>query len=199
MGASLSPPRKRPPGRPPGDSGTREAILDAALRLFAERGYDATSMRAVAAEAGVDPALVRHFHADKATLFAATFADRSGIPERLASCLAGDRATRAHRLADTYFSLWEDTDTRPILLAVARSVMTSEHAAEFPRIMAAAIGSHTGIPAPTSQDGQQLALALSHLFGTAIARHILASPPIAAMTHEQIVDAVAPAIAHYLS
>lgn len=197
MGVTTSPPGKRPPGRPPGDSGTREAILDAALLLFAERGYDATSMRAIAAEAGVDPALVRHFHSDKATLFAATFADRSGIPERLARCLAGDPATRAHRLADTYLGLWEDPDTRPILLAVAKAAMTSPHADELPKIIGAAV-SRGGIADPNGQDGRLLVLASSHLLGTAIARHILHTPPIASMTHDQLIDAVTPAIHCYV-
>jgi AcrR family transcriptional regulator len=52
-------------GRRPGPNRTREAILDAARRAFAERGYDAVSLRAVARDAAVDPALVHRFHASK--------------------------------------------------------------------------------------------------------------------------------------
>ena len=58
-------------GRRPGDSGTRDAILAAARRQFAELGYDRTSMRQVAIEAGVDPTLVSHFHGSKVHLFLA--------------------------------------------------------------------------------------------------------------------------------
>ena len=56
-------------GRRPGPSGTREAILAAARSQFAAQGYDRTSMRGIAAEAGVDQALVAHFFGAKQRLF----------------------------------------------------------------------------------------------------------------------------------
>ena len=56
-------------GRRPGESGTRERIADAARVLFAEQGFDRTSVRAVAAKAGVDPALVHHYFGTKQRLF----------------------------------------------------------------------------------------------------------------------------------
>ena len=48
-------------GRRGGDSGTREAILDAARKQFAAHGYGGATIRRIAADAGVDPALVHHF------------------------------------------------------------------------------------------------------------------------------------------
>ena len=47
---------KRGPGRRPGESGTRQAILDAARAQFAAHGWDGATIRAIAADAGVDPA-----------------------------------------------------------------------------------------------------------------------------------------------
>ena len=58
-------------GRRAGDSGTREAIVTAARRRFAENGYDGATIRGIAADAGVDPALVLHFHGTKERLFLA--------------------------------------------------------------------------------------------------------------------------------
>ena len=60
-------------GRRPGAAGTetREAIRMAARRLFAERGFEGASMRAIAAEAGVDAALITHFFGSKANLLSA--------------------------------------------------------------------------------------------------------------------------------
>src|SRR5437763_17053508 len=55
-------------GRRPGASSSREDILRAARKLFAERGYEGATMRAIAAQAGVDAALVVHFFGNKATL-----------------------------------------------------------------------------------------------------------------------------------
>ena len=90
-------------GRRPGDSGTREAIRAAAIEQFAERGYDRPSMRSIAQQAGVDPALVSHYFGSKHALFVdvvelpfdpavvipALFAtgDRDGIGARLAGFL----------------------------------------------------------------------------------------------------------------
>ena len=97
LGANLA--NQHPPRRRAGNSGTRDAILDAAISLFSERGYESSSMRAIAAGAGVDPALIRHFFSDKETLFATAIADRTPIFEQLAASLAGippasERASR---------------------------------------------------------------------------------------------------------
>ena len=62
--------RKRP-GRPPGASDTRDRILSSARELFARNGIDKTSIRAIATDAGVDPALVHHYFGTKTQLFAA--------------------------------------------------------------------------------------------------------------------------------
>ncbi|GAA3290196.1 hypothetical protein GCM10020295_03980 [Streptomyces cinereospinus] len=60
---------KRAGGRRPGETRTRETILAAARACFAERGFDATSMRRIAEAAGVDQALVHHFYGTKESLF----------------------------------------------------------------------------------------------------------------------------------
>jgi len=92
--------RKRRTGRRAGSSGTRDAILDAATKLFGERGYDGASIRTIAAAAAVDPALIRHFFGDKQTLFATVVAGRTIIFERLAGSLQGDQASIGQRVAD---------------------------------------------------------------------------------------------------
>ncbi|MCL2423496.1 MAG: TetR family transcriptional regulator [Micrococcales bacterium] len=186
----MTQPRRRPTGRRAGDSGTRDNILDAASTLFAERGYDATSVRAVAESAGVDPGLIRHFFGDKSTLFATVVADRTSIPSRLASALDGDQNTLGARVADAYLRLWDDPQTRPTLLALVRSATTSPEAAAMLRDTLTS-------RAPVPHHG--IALAASHLFGIAFTRHIVALPAITALDHETLVAAVAPTIQHYLT
>ena len=61
-------------GRRPGNADTRGAIVEAAKRVFAAKGYDGASLRAIAREAGVDPALVHHYFDGKASLFVAAMA-----------------------------------------------------------------------------------------------------------------------------
>ena len=180
-----------------GDSGTRDAILDAALDLFAERGYEGASTRAIAAAAGVDPALIRHFFTDKQTLFATVVADRSAIPERLAASLEGDPAALGERVTDAYLRLWEDPGVLPILLALVRSATTSEEGVDLLREL---LGSRVQTQTHTDPGRMRsLALAASHLFGVAFARYIIKLPPMVEIDHDTLVATVGPTIQRYLT
>lgn len=94
-------------GRREGKPDTRTEILRAAYRRFAEEGYERTSVRAVARQAGVDPALVRHYFPDKATLFLQ--AARIGYdPRALVRQIAtGGRSGAGLRILRTSLPLWE--------------------------------------------------------------------------------------------
>ncbi len=189
--------RQKPTGRRTGDSGTRDAILDAALALFAERGYDGASVRAIASQAGVDPALIRHFFGDKDTLFATAVADRTTIHQQLGDSFNGAADVMGRRVADTYLRLWEDPATGPMLQALVRSSTSSPRAAEMLRgVLGARI---PDLDSPTPDDHlQRLALAGSHLFGVAFARHVVKLPPLASVDHDTLVNLVAPAVQSYL-
>jgi AcrR family transcriptional regulator len=131
-GAGLSdavPARPRP-GRRPGASGTREAILVAARARFAEVGYDRATIRAIAVQAGVDPALVIRFFGSKQHLFLdaieMTIKPAAAVPAILEGGLDG----LGERLARFYLDVWESPDTRDGLagahlvgIAVARYVV----------------------------------------------------------------------------
>jgi AcrR family transcriptional regulator len=185
-------------GRRAGNSGTRDAILDAATALFAERGYEGASMRTIAAAAGVDPALIRHFFGDKDTLFATVIADRTIIFHRLAASLPGDQSQIGTRVADAYLRLWEQPQTRSILMAIVRSATTSEKAAQSLRdALADTIRDHAG--EPDQRQAQLLALAGSQLFGLAVARHIIKVPAITQLPLDDLVAEVAPTIQRYLT
>lgn len=198
--ASGPPPRPRRVGRRQGESGTRDTILDAARDLFAAHGYEGASMRAIAARAEVDSGLIRHFFGDKPTLFATTMADRTVIPERMVAALSGPAETLGMRITDTYLRLWEEEETRPILLGLVRSAMTSQRAVDLlvdvtgGRVRAAA-----KLPALESATPTGLALASAHLFGVAVARNVLRTPVLAEMSRDELVAQLAPVIQAYLS
>ena len=77
-------------GRRPGVSGTREAILDAARRAFAEQGYQRATVRDVARLAGVDPALVHHYFGTKQELFVAAVRLPVNPVDQLTAVLAAE-------------------------------------------------------------------------------------------------------------
>ncbi len=89
-------------GRRGGDSGTRAAILDAARRRFAGHGYDGATIRAIAADAGVDPALVHHFFGTKERLFAAAVRLPVVPGELIGSALAAGAADPGGAWASTW-------------------------------------------------------------------------------------------------
>src|SRR5918999_5397431 len=86
-------------GRRPGRSGTREAILAAASRTFAQHGYDRASLRAIAAEAGVDQKLIAYFFGSKQQLFVTAVGLPLNPAEVLPPILAGDPARVGERFA----------------------------------------------------------------------------------------------------
>jgi AcrR family transcriptional regulator len=187
---------RRPTGRRSGDSGTRDAILDAALELFATHGYEGASIRAIAGAAGVDPALIRHFFGDKEALFAAVVGDRTAIPERIAAAVADDSSGAGRAAVDTYLRLWEEPGTRPILLALVRSATTSPRVAAMLReVILSRVLAESG--ADEERIGR-IGLAASQLLGVAVARHVIELPPVVRLSHEELVDQVAPTIQRYL-
>jgi AcrR family transcriptional regulator len=95
--------RKKTPGRPAGAAPgrSREAILRAARHLFAKAGFGGTTMRAVAARAKVDVALVHYFFESKAGLFAAAVEMPAGA-ERLPEVLRSGEGPRGERVVRFY-------------------------------------------------------------------------------------------------
>jgi AcrR family transcriptional regulator len=187
-------------GRRAGASGTREAILAAASTLFAERGYEATTIRAVAAEAGVDPALVHHFHGTKAALFAAAtrlpYNPAEAIPALLADGLDG----AGERIVRFVVTTWDDEERRAPLLGLMRSALTHDPAGgaitEFLR--AGVLG-----PLTRALDGPdaelRAALVVSQVAGLAVLRYLVGVEPLASAPPDAVVAAVAPTIQRYLT
>lgn len=106
--AAPAPARTR--GRPRGNPPTREAIVSAARTLFLEHGYRGTTVRAVAAVAGVDPALIAYHFGSKKGLFADVMQFQCANALAVDHVLAGDPATLPDRLIDAVTGLWEDAD-----------------------------------------------------------------------------------------
>ena len=91
---SPAPARKRAPGRPARTEAgppteQRDLLLEAAIACFVRKGIAATSLREIAREAHVTPALLHYYFGDKAALQEALVADR------LLPALAGMHASIA--------------------------------------------------------------------------------------------------------
>ncbi|HEX8006713.1 MAG TPA: TetR family transcriptional regulator [Trebonia sp.] len=186
-------------GRRPGTPDTRDAILTVARRRFATRGYDATSLRGIATEAQVDPALVIHYFGSKEGLFVAA----AGLPAEFPGLLSGLTALPpgdfAQALVRTYLGVVDSDPSRSAILALVRSAVSNETAAtmlrEFLtsallRVIAGRVG---------REDARlRASLVAAQLIGIAMLRHVLRVEPLARATHDEIAVLVVPAIEQYL-
>ena len=187
-------PRGRP-GRRTGPSVTRERVLSVARARFAARGYTATTIRDVAADAGVDPALVHYFFGTKDGLFAAAMALPVNPAVVLRGVVADGPEGLGERLVRAFLGVWDDPVSGPALVALVRSAVTHEGAAEVVRgfmgnEVVARIASVLGRPDATLR----ASLAASQLLGLAVARYIVRVEPLASADHDSIVASMAPAL-----
>ena len=192
-------PGARRRGPRPGGADTRATILAAAREEFAEKGFTAVTVRSIGSRAGVDPAMINHYFGSKAGLFREVthvpVDPGAGLPE----VLAGPRAQLGARLARHVLGIWEDPAFRDAALALIRSSATEVGGPRLlreyletqllPRIAASARG-----PAPV----QQTALAMTHIVGVVMGRHIAGLPPLAEPSVEELVAQIAPAVQRYL-
>jgi AcrR family transcriptional regulator len=187
-------------GRRPGDSGTREAILLAARARFAEVGYDRATIRAIAVQAGVDPALVMHFFGSKQQLFLAaielTINPAEAIPAMLEDGLDG----LGERLARFYLQMWEQPESRDGLAGIMRSAFSHEDAAALLRaFLGREVLGRLALSLEGADAELRVGLAGSHLVGIAIARYVVKVEPLASADAEAVVAAVGPTIQRYLT
>jgi AcrR family transcriptional regulator len=204
-------------GRRAGDSGTREAILDAARRQFADRGYDGATIRGIAADAAVDPALVHHFYGTKERLFAAAMSLPLVPSEVLTAAFVEIAANQAaagqegnglgENLVRMALTVWERTEVRGVFLGLLRSALTSEQAADLFRgfITDAILGpvaavASRGNPAETQDEAAYRAgVVATQMLGLALSRYVIKLEPIASASHADLAATVGPTLDRYLT
>jgi AcrR family transcriptional regulator len=188
------------PGRRAGPTRTRQAILDSARAAFAAHGYDATSIRLVARSAGVDPALVHHFFANKAGLFAAA-TELPVDPEQFVThLLAGGRSTLGPRLVRAVVELWDAPGVFEPFLGLIRGAVSHEDAARLLReFVTTEILGRLAVAAAPDHPEARAALAGSQIVGLAMARKIVRIEPLASATPQWLASAVGPTIQRYLT
>ena len=187
-------------GRRPGTSSSRDEILEAARKLFAERGYQGATIRAIGAEAGVDAALVVHFFGNKAELLGEAiewpFAPEVEMPKLLVD---GKHHAGEHLVA-LVVRTWDREGGRNPILTLVRAATTEPKAAEM-------LGEfvQTQLFAPLMErlgsDRPELrtSLAASQLVGLGLARHVLRVEPVASAKPGDVVAWYGPTLQRYLT
>ncbi|AEV87317.1 TetR family transcriptional regulator [Actinoplanes sp. SE50] len=173
--------------------GTRAAILTAARERFAADGFERATIRAIAADARIDPSLVMRYYGNKEKLFAAAAEFDLRLPD-LTAVPPGEhgRALVAH-----FFTRWSEDET---LLALIRAGVSHEAAAGRMReIFAAQVGPIAARLAPDPASAPTRAgLIATQILGFALCRFVLRLPPVTALSEAEAIAWLAPVVQRYL-
>jgi AcrR family transcriptional regulator len=173
---------------------TTATILSAARVRFAADGYDRATIRAIAADADVDPALVMRYFGTKARLFAAAAEFDLALPDL--DRIPAEELGR--RLAGHLFDRWENDGT---LVALVRAAATNDLAADRMRtIFADQLRPVVRAVCP-DPDGASLraGLVASQALGFVLCRHVLRLPPVVDLDRTEVVDWLGPTFQRYLT
>lgn len=194
-------PTNRPRGRRPGRTETRSEILAAALKLFSEVGYEKVSLRAIAREAEVDPALIHHYFDDKADLFEKAVLDLplDDAEKLVAKILDGPADQTGERIMTAFLDAWDVPGARDRFTAMLRAAVTksgehrplSEFLAREVFVKVAEAHGHTDAKLRAQ-------LAVSVILAFSLGRDVLQLPAIHKAKKAQLVAALAVPMQHYL-
>lgn len=195
MSETVEKPSRR--GRRAGSTNTRDEILAAAKKSFATDGFAATTIRKIAKDAGVDPALVMQFYGSKDVLFAASLAVSANALARMAEAFEGPVDGLGWRVTRAFLTLWEEkSGDGEALMAMQRAAMSSEVAAaqlrDFVQYRLVEVFSPK-IHAP-SDAALRAGLATSMLVGVIVSRNIVRIPLIADVEQDAVIELLGAAI-----
>ena len=185
-------------GRRPGQTETREKILDAARHRFAELGYDGATVRGIAADAGVNAALLHHFFGTKQELFAAAMNLPVNPASLVPSILEGPRASLGERLVRAFLAVWATPSGRTPFIAMLRAAATNEQVAlmmrQFiERTVLAEVARALEVPKI------RVAGIAAQMIGVALLRYVIKLPPLVHASDDEIVAMLAPVAQYYLA
>ncbi|MGW4353860.1 TetR/AcrR family transcriptional regulator [Nocardia sp. NPDC004582] len=187
-------------GRRPGNSGTREAILDAARVRFAEVGFDRASIRSIATAAAVDPALVHHYFGTKHQLFAAALQLPIDPQEILDGFAVVPLEELGEHIIRTVVGIWDSPVGMPAVAAF-RSMLASDDPTLARTFLLEVVlkAIRPRVDSPPGTGARRAVLAASQLAGLLVTRKILRLEPIASMPIDQLARAVGPTLQRYFT
>jgi AcrR family transcriptional regulator len=171
---------------------TKAVILAAAKERFAQSGFERTTIRAVAADADIDPSMVMRYFGSKDQLFAAAADFDLQIPD-----MSGvDHADLGARLVDYFMDRWERDEALVVLL---RSSTSNDEAAQRMREIFAGQLIPVATAVHPANPERRAGLVATQMLGLAMCRYVLRLPPIVSMPHDEVVSWLGPTIQRYLS
>ena len=181
---------RRPRGRRPGRADTKATIQRAALSLFSSLGYDKVSLRAIAREAEVDPALIHHYFSSKSDLFAQTVLDLPLDADRVVDgVLSGSREEIGVRAVAAFMDAYDSSEGgRERFTAMLRSAVVEDMVHRpLSEFMTKEVFGPIGERLGHRNYKLRAQLAVSLLLGMALSRYILKLYALATAPHGELV------------
>jgi len=188
-------------GRRRGSPDTRESILEAARQLFADKGFDATTVRAIAANAGCDAAMINHFFGTKEELFRATLQFPIDPATEIPHIVAGGRDEVGQRLVAIFVKIW-DSPTGAVGASLIRSAMSNDWTLRLMReFLITQIMRRVAIEIDLdpAEAPLRVSLVASQLSGLAMMRYIIKLEPLASLPAERVVALIGPNVQNYVT
>lgn len=187
-------------GRRPAGQDTRSALLDAARAVFSESGYEGATVRAIAARAGVDAAMVNHWFGGKETLFAQAVLQLPFDPQEVVhTLLEGELDTLGERIVRRFVTVW-DSSAGGVFPALVRSLASHGQAAIGLRdFLIENILDRIMSRLDADQPRLRATLCASQLIGIGMVRYVARFEPLGSADAETVVAAVAPTLQRYLT
>ena len=188
-------------GRREGATESREQILATARRLFAEHGFDGTSLRQIAREASVDPAMIHHFFKGKDELFALSVA----LPADPAQVLDGvdqhDPEHRAEAIVRAVLKLWESPAQHSLVAFIRGTIGSKAKTLLLREVVTRTVISRImdGVPGPPEEVALRGNLVATQVVGVMLVRYVVRLEPLASASPEDVVRLVAPNVQRYLT
>lgn len=175
---------------------TRAAILAAARRRFAQDGFRKATIRAIAADAEIDPSMVMRYYGSKEGLFDAALEIDLELPD----LGVVHQDSLGETIVRRFLELWETPPGDEILLTLLRSAVTDDSVGKrAQQIFAGQIMPmvlRVGDPADAPR---RAGLIVSQILGMALCRYVLRLEPVVAMTHAELTADLAPVLQRYLT
>ncbi|NEA43833.1 TetR family transcriptional regulator [Streptomyces sp. SID11385] len=189
-------------GRRRGANATRQAILDAARARFAADGFTATTIRRVAADAGVDASLVMQYFQSKNELFAAVMSVPVSALGHFSAAFEGTDEGLGARVVRAFLDVFE-TDARSSapLMAMLRGAIVNEQANEQLRefLQERLLVGARATRAVDEEAVLRVGIVSSMLVGLVMGRNIVGVPALTAAERETLVTLVGPAVQNVLA
>ena len=175
---------------------TRDRILEAAKLIFGRDGYDHATIRAIAAEADINPAMVMRYYGNKDALFAAV----TNFKPDMSTYAKVPRSRLGEAIVRRVLDVWDNPELGPARRAMLRSALSSEPTSGI-KYWTQVMDAYAKMLAPDgATKGSEVAIALigTQVIGLLVTRYIMAASAVTSLSREQLIRDVGRTLQSYI-